>query len=214
MIQDLVPSIYYHLYLIWNPMRMFKDIILENDKVLMRPFSFADAEGIAAIALNPEIWRYYVMKLSTYSDVASYVKTSLEAHAAGTQHVFVVIDKASGALAGSTSFGNISLRDSRVEIGWTWLGKEFQGIGINENCKYLLLEYAFVNANMIRVEFKTDVLNTGARKALKKIGAIEEGVLRSHTVMQDGRRRDTIYYSILSAEWDSVKSNLSTLIQK
>ena len=106
---------------------------------------------------------------------------------------------------GSTSFGNISYRDSRIEIGWTWLGREFQGSGTNRQMKYLIFKHAFEVLGMQRVEIKTDVLNLPARYAVKKIGAVEEGILRSHTQMTHNRRRDTIFYSILRKEWDNVK---------
>lgn len=191
---------------------MFKHITLENDKVILRPISMEDHDGFSAIAFSDELWRYYVMKLSVDSELIEYLVSSVEANNSATQHVFTIIDKSSGLIAGSTSFGNISLKDKRVEIGWTWLGKKFHGSGLNSHCKYLLLEYAFEKAGMLRVEFKTDLLNTAARKALLKIGAVEEGVLRSHTLMQDGRRRDTIYYSVLASEWNNVKSELQKKI--
>jgi len=101
-----------------------------------------------------------------------------------------------------SSFGNVSVLDSRVEIGWSWIGLDFQGTGVNSEYKRLLLSFAFDKLKFIRVEFKTDVLNVKARRALEKIGAVEEGVLRSHTQMHHNRRRDTIYYSILQEEWN------------
>ncbi|SIT19479.1 Protein N-acetyltransferase, RimJ/RimL family [Thalassolituus maritimus] len=187
---------------------MFEQIVLEDDKVIMRPMSIEDTKGFSSIAFDEDLWRYYVMKLSSDLELANYIVSSIEENKAGRQHVFTIIDKATGLIVGSTSFGNISLKDRRVEIGWTWLGRKFQGTGINDHCKYLLLAYAFEQAGMLRVEFKTDVLNLAARNALKKFGATEEGILRSHTLMQDGRRRDTIYYSVLASEWDDVKSKL------
>lgn len=119
--------------------------------------------------------------------------------------VLTVIDKEKDRLIGSTSLGNISERDKRIEIGWTWISKNYQGKGINSQPKYLLLKYCFEELNYERVEFKTDVLNIPARKALLRIGAIEEGILRSHTIMTNNRRRDTIFYSILKSEWNDVK---------
>ena len=118
---------------------------------------------------------------------------------------FTVIDKQSNQIVGSTSIGNISPHDRRVEIGWTWLGREFQGRGINDQAKYLLIKYCFEELDCERVEFKTDILNEPAKRALKRIGAVEEGVLRSHTLMTNNRRRDTIYYSILKHEWQNLK---------
>ena len=100
---------------------------------------------------------------------------------------------------------NIAMEDKRLEIGSTWLAKAYQGTGLNKFCKHLLLEYAFNEMGIIRVEFKTDVLNLASRKALLKIGATEEGIFRSHMQVYNGRRRDTIYFSILKDEWEDVK---------
>ncbi|WP_262507686.1 GNAT family N-acetyltransferase [Zunongwangia profunda] len=102
---------------------------------------------------------------------------------------------------GSTSFGNYSEKDQRIEIGWTWLGKDFQGNGYNFQAKVLLLNYCFKTLALERVEAKTDVLNRAARNSLLKSGFVEEGILRSHTLLTNNRRRDTIYYSILKAEY-------------
>lgn len=104
---------------------------------------------------------------------------------------------------GSTSFGNYSERDKRIEIGWTWLGKDYQGNGYNVQAKELLLNYCFEVLELERVEAKTDVLNKAARSSLLKSGFTEEGVLRSHTLMTNNRRRDTIYFSVLKSEYFS-----------
>jgi RimJ/RimL family protein N-acetyltransferase len=180
-------------------------IILEDDYVLLRPLTQPDEEGFAGIAFEYDIWKYTRALVMNREELKAYINLALEEKEKEIRYPFTVIDKLTGEIAGSTSYANISIRDKRIEIGWTWLGKKFQGTGLNNRCKFLLMKYAFEHLKFERVEFKTDVLNTAARKALLKIGAIEEGVLRSHTVMQDGRRRDTIYYSVLAGEWESVK---------
>src|SRR5690606_4403529 len=101
--------------------------------------------------------------------------------------------------------GSISLKDLRLEIGWTWIDRATQGSGLNKHCKYLLLSYAFENLGIQRIEFKTDSRNIQSRKAIEKIGGVYEGLLRNHTLLPDGYRRDTVYYSILKAEWEAVK---------
>ncbi|PZR04404.1 MAG: GNAT family N-acetyltransferase, partial [Flavobacterium psychrophilum] len=116
---------------------------------------------------------------------------------------FVIIDKRKdNTLVGMSSYTNISYADKRIEIGWSWLGVRYQGTGINGIYKRVLVKYAFEKLGFVRVEFKTDVLNKQARKALLKIGAVEEGILRSHTQMHSNRRRDTIYYGIIKDEWE------------
>ncbi|MCL6259863.1 GNAT family N-acetyltransferase [Aquiflexum sp. TKW24L] len=177
------------------------NIILENEHVLLRPLIEADLPQLSALSSNSEMWRFFTHDLSTMEGLSSWALPAFE----NQRLQFVIIDKSSGAIAGSTAFGNISERDSRLEIGWTWLGLDFQGRGINTQVKRLMLTYCFDVLGLERIEFKTDVLNIQARKALKNINAIEEGVLRSHTLMTKGRRRDTIYYGILKQEWEYVK---------
>ena len=116
-------------------------------------------------------------------------------------------------MVGGTALGNASAKDRRIEIGWTWLAAAAQGRGLNTRAKYLLLEHCFESLSAHRVEFKTDAANRRARGALSKIGAIPEGALRSHTLMHDGRYRETVYYSILADEWPHVRRRLGSLIE-
>jgi RimJ/RimL family protein N-acetyltransferase len=127
---------------------------------------------------------------------------------AGVRYPFVIVDNSSGRIAGSTSFGNISYHDLRLEIGWSWLGKEFRGTGINRHCKFTMMKYVFEELFFERIEFKTDVLNLRARRGLQKIGGKEEGVLRSHMTMWNNRRRDSVYFSILKKEWPRIKQSI------
>lgn len=174
---------------------------LENVSVLLRPLVKEDLPALLVLSSNPEMWRFFTHDLSTEEGLATWALPAFQKQ----RLQFVIIEKTTNKIVGSTAFGNVSERDSRLEIGWTWLGKNSQGVGINTQVKKIMLTYCFDILGLERVEFKTDVLNIQARKALKNIGAIEEGVLRSHTLMTMGRRRDTIYYSILKQEWDYVK---------
>lgn len=174
-----------------------QSLILENEKVLLRSMSRQDFPLLLAIATDPEMWVYFTHDLSIPEEFEKWA----EPHFKKERLQFTVIDKTSGKVAGATAFGNYSERDQRIEIGWTWLGKEFQGGGTNQAMKKLMLDYCFGELKLKRVEIKTDVLNLPARMALVKFGAKEEGILRSHTLMTHGRRRDTIYYSVLEWEW-------------
>ena len=127
---------------------------------------------------------------------------------AGTRRAFTIIDKATGEIAGSSSMGNISYHDLRLEIGWSWLGPQFRATGINKHAKFAMMRHAFDVLNFERVEFKTDVLNARAREGLRKVGGIEEGILRSHMTMWNNRRRTSIYYSVLKAEWPGLKQTI------
>jgi RimJ/RimL family protein N-acetyltransferase len=124
------------------------------------------------------------------------------------KYSFAIFDKEIEKYAGSTSFGNISNSDQRLEIGWTWIGKEFQRTGLNRNCKFLLLQYCFKILEFERVEFKTDSRNLQSRKAIEEIGGTLEGEFRSHSIMSDGHRRNTVYYSILKNEWPALKNSI------
>ncbi|EAZ82553.1 GNAT family N-acetyltransferase [Algoriphagus machipongonensis] len=175
---------------------------LENEKILLRPLSEQDFVSLQKLCKNPEMWTWFTQDLSTECGFLEWAKPAMD----GQRLQFSVVEKTSGELVGSTAFGNFSSQDKRLEIGWTWLGEAFHGTGINKEMKLLMLDYCFEKLALERVEIKTDVLNLPARYALKKLGAVEEGILRSHTLMTKGRRRDTIYYSILPQEWKLIKS--------
>ncbi|PSL07573.1 GNAT family N-acetyltransferase [Cecembia rubra] len=177
------------------------NLILEDDQVLLRPLEENDISRLMELASFPELWKYFTYDLSNPEDFNDWIFPALTKQ----RLQFVLIDKAINTIIGSSAFGNLSKRDQRIEIGWTWISLEYQGLGYNQRMKKLMLSYCFEKLDMERVEFKTDVLNIPARKALKNINAIEEGVLRSHTLMTKGRRRDTIFYSILKNEWPFVK---------
>lgn len=182
--------------------------VLENDHVRLAPVTEADREGLHAVAMDPDIWRYFVSAVATDEDFKLFFDTCLADQAAGRRVVFIVTDKPSGRIAGSMSYGNMAEPDARLEIGWSWLGRDFRGQGVNRWAKYLLLAHAFDDLGAERVEFKTDILNEQARQGLRNIGATEEGTLRSYNYMPTGRRRDAIYYSILRPEWPQVSAHL------
>jgi RimJ/RimL family protein N-acetyltransferase len=181
------------------------NLILQTDNVILRPMIADDLKSFEGLTDDKSLWTYFTSDLSDRSDLQFWIYSALSEMKNKTRLAFTIIEKSSGNPVGSTSFGNISYRDRRIEIGWTWICREFQGKGVNSQIKYLMLKYAFETLDYERVEIKTDVLNLPARKALLRIGAKEEGILRSHTLMTHGRRRDTIYYSILRSEWEAVK---------
>ncbi len=180
----------------------------ENNQVILRPLLESDIEEYRNIVFDDNIWTYFAVAINNEEDLQNFISSAIQDRVNKSRITFTCIDKTSGKITGSTSFGNFSFRDKRVEIGWTWVAPQFQKTGVNRSNKFLLLQYAFEGLDMERVEFKTDVLNINARKGLKGIGATEEGILRSHTLMQFGRRRDTIYYSILKKEWPAIKESI------
>lgn len=183
---------------------------LENGHVLLRPVREQDRAALHAIAMSPQIWRYFIMRIESDADFNAFFDLGLADQAAGRRVVYCITDKRSGQVAGSMSLCNMSEPDARLEIGWSWLGHDFQGQGINRWAKFLMLAHAFEDMAAERVEFKTDRLNIQARHGLCNIGAREEGTLRSFNPMPDGRRRDAVYYSVLRAEWPYVREQLLT----
>jgi RimJ/RimL family protein N-acetyltransferase len=183
--------------------------VFETKDILLRPMRRDDFDRFLQLTADRDLWIYFTNDLSDNQELLHWIATGVQEMNNQKRLALTIIDKQTGLPVGSTSIGNISERDKRVEIGWTWLGRVCQGKGINDQAKYLLLEYCFEELGCLRVEFKTDVLNLPARKALKRIGAIEEGVLRSHTLMTHNRRRDTIFYSILQEEWEDIKQKIN-----
>jgi RimJ/RimL family protein N-acetyltransferase len=185
-----------------------KDIILENDFALLRPVNKTDVENLFSVASkDKDLLQFSPTPIYDKDLLKKYIDKAIENRQNKIRYTFCVFDKTKNAYAGSTSFLNISNPDDRLEIGATWYGKEFQRTGLNRNCKYLLLQYAFDNLEAERVEFKTDERNLASRKAIEKIGGQFEGILRRHTLMYDNFRRNTVCYSILKSEWNKLKSH-------
>ena len=183
-------------------------LLLENDRVKLRIITMGDIDQLSEVALDSNIWTYFTVDISNESDLKEFVSEAIKSFNHRQRVSFVIIDKQTNKAVGMSSFGNISVYDKRIEIGWSWLGVASQGTGINRLYKNLMLQFAFEELEFVRVEFKTDILNKKARKALLKIGTTEEGVLRSHTLMHHDRRRDTIYYSLLNNEWDLLRKKV------
>ncbi|WP_159945106.1 MULTISPECIES: GNAT family N-acetyltransferase [unclassified Nocardiopsis] len=181
---------------------------LENEHVLLTPLTESDREGWREQVMDPDIWTHFVTRVEDQASFVRFFYSCLSASDSGEQTTFTITDKSSGRVAGSTSYGNMSEPDLRLEVGNSWLGSEFWGRGINHWSKYLTMRHAFEVMGAERVEFKTDVLNERARRGLRAIGATEEGVLRSYDVMPGGRRRDVVYYSVLRSEWPGVREFL------
>lgn len=187
-----------------------KDYQLENDRVLLRPLTKEDFDHFLPFAQNePELWTYSLVQPNSAEKMRLYIDKALEDRQAKTSYPFTVVDKRTNRYAGCTRFYDIQSQQATLQLGYTWYGKQFQGTGLNKNCKYLLLEFAFDFLEMERVEFRADKDNSRSIQAMKNIGCVVEGILRSNTYKPDGSRRDSIVLSILKKEWtDSVKQQL------
>jgi RimJ/RimL family protein N-acetyltransferase len=178
---------------------------LETQKVLLRLMQPEDFQPLLLQAQDKDIWKFYPKDLSDAKEMKQWIAELLHERHMRKRMPFTVIDKATNTICGSTSYLNISMYDKRLEIGSTWLGASYIGTGLNRQAKFALLSYAFEVMKIERVEIKTDNLNERAKAALLKVGVIPEGIFRSHMLMQEGRRRDSIYYSLVRNEWEERK---------
>ena len=178
------------------------DLALKTSKVLLRSIEENDYNAFSLLAKqDEEMWKYFSFNLADEIQLKRWMDLAFSDKQAETRRPFTIIDKDTGLIAGSSSMGNIAYHDLRLEIGWSWLGKDFRSTGLNKHAKFSMMRYAFEVLNFERVEFKTDVLNARARQGLRNVGGIEEGILRSHMTMWNNRRRTSIYYSVLKDEW-------------
>lgn len=191
-------------------MDLEKEIVLENERVKLSSLNANHYEDLLPIALKyPDLLHYSPSLFGSEIHLENYIADALEARFnEKARYPFVIFDKEKNRIVGSTSFGNISEKNLRLDIGWTWLDKEVQGTDLNKNCKFLLLQYAFEQIQFERVAFNIDSRNTQSRKAVEKIGGQFEGELRSHTVMPNGFRRTTAQYSILKSEWEGLRETI------
>jgi RimJ/RimL family protein N-acetyltransferase len=192
-------------------------IILEDERVLLRPLQQSDVEHLLEISLNePETWEYSLVQANGKENLINYIQLALAARDTKTQFPFIVFDKRSGKYAGSTRFYDINLEFKTLLLGFTWYGKQFCGTGLNKHCKFLVLQFAFETLGMERVEFRADNNNKRSIAAMKSIGCKEEGVLRNHILTSNGDlRRDTIILSILREEWfKSIRPHLISIMKE
>ena len=189
-------------------------VLLEGSTLRLEPLEAGHADPLAEVGLDPSLWKWTTVFVSNLEQMQGYVQDALRAQSAGTAIPFATVERSSGRAVGSTRFMNIDRANRRVEIGSTWIAPAWQRTAVNTEAKYLMLRHAFETLGCIRVELKTDALNTTSRNAILRIGAKEEGVLRQHMICYGGRVRDSVYFSILDAEWPDVKMRLEQKISR
>jgi len=183
-------------------------VVLEGRHVRLEPLRESHLEGLAEVGLDEDLWRWIPTPVRTVEEMAAYLASALREQAQGVSLPFALVERETGRPIGSTRYGNIDRANHRVEIGWTWVAREWQRTAINTEAKYLLLKHAFETLGCIRVELKTDSLNERSRAAILRIGAREEGIFRNHLITASGRIRHTVYFSIVDSEWPAVKARL------
>jgi len=192
-----------------------KEIILENERVLLRPLQLSDSSLLAHyVNEEPDLWQYSLAAIHNSADLENYTQTAIEAREHQTAYAFIVFDKLLNEYVGCTRFYDIQLAFQTTQIGYTWYSKKCWGTKLNENCKHLLLQFAFDQMGFERVEFRADNNNKRSIAAMQKIGCTIEGVLRNHLPMPNGKRRDSIVLSILKEDWHaSLKQALAAQLK-
>jgi RimJ/RimL family protein N-acetyltransferase len=192
-----------------------KPVVLTGNHVRLEPMTEEHVEALAEIGIGHAFWDFMVYgKMESVADMRGWVMDILARAEKRTDLPFVAIHLASGRVAGATRYLNIMPGDRGLEVGGTWYGLEFQRTAVNTECKYLLLKHAFETLGCIRVQLKTDLRNERSQKAIERIGAVKEGVLRNHMILPDGYFRHSVFYSILDTEWEAVKKRLEDMLAK
>ncbi|MGF6772185.1 RimJ/RimL family protein N-acetyltransferase [Paraburkholderia sp. GAS199] len=183
---------------------------LTGPSVELRPLRQDDAQALLGSAADGELWTMTLTVVPGRDTIDAYIATALAGRAAGTVMPFVIVRRDTGAVVGSTRFWKIDRANRKLEIGHTWLGKSAQRSVVNTEAKYLLLAHAFDAMQCVRVQFTTDELNERSRAAILRIGAKQEGIVRHERIMPDGRKRNSVRFSIIDNEWPEVKAMLET----
>lgn len=192
----------------------FKNIELEGRIVKLIPLNKFHKDGLLHAASDGKLWELWFTSVPSKENIDQYINNALNEKENNRGFPFVVTDKNTGEIIGSTRFCNATPEHRRLEIGYTWYSKKSQGTGVNTECKYLLLKYVFEELNCIAVEFRTNWFNLRSRTAISRLGAKQDGVLRNHLLNSDGSYRDTVVFSITEKEWTGVKKSLKYEMRK
>jgi RimJ/RimL family protein N-acetyltransferase len=181
---------------------------LEGNHVKLEPLSLDHLDALCAVGLDPELWKFTTVNIRNCEEMRAYIEEAVRLQAAGTVMAFATRDKKTNKIVGSTRFADIQVAHRTLEIGWTWIATAFQRTAVNTEAKYLMLRHAFEQMHARRVMLKTDETNAKSRAAIARIGAKQEGILRNHMLVWDGRNRNSVIFSIIAEEWPQAKRNL------
>jgi RimJ/RimL family protein N-acetyltransferase len=189
-----------------------KPVELIGERAKIIPLEAIHTKDLFEAGRSAEIWTYMPRKVEKFEDMVLLVDEALTAKEKGLNFPFIIIDQETDRIVGSTRFSDISIPNRNLEIGWTWLSPETWRTRINTECKYLLLRHCFETLSTIRVQLKADARNVRSLRAMERMGAVKEGVLRKNRIMYDGYVRDSVYYSILVEEWAAIKARLEMFL--
>ena len=182
--------------------------ILESERIRLRPLRASDAKALVLAASDGELWNLPFTVVPSAETIDGYIRTALEGRDAGTVLPFVTELRASNQVVGSTRFWKVDRQNRKLEIGSTWISASWQKTFVNTEAKYLMLRYAFETLNCVRVQLTTDEINEKSRNAILRLGAQQEGIVRNERIMPDGRKRNSVRFSIIDEEWPSVRERL------
>lgn len=196
-------------------MMVVEPVTLRGQVVRLEPLALSHAAALYAAGQDEAIWRYMLSDPSTSeAAIGEWIAQALAQRDAGGQMPFAIVEQATDTAIGSTRYLNIMPHDRGLEIGWTWLAPRVRRTAVNTECKYLLLRHAFEQLGAIRVQLKTDSRNTTSQRAIERLGAVREGVLRKYQITRDDYQRDTVMYSVTDDEWPAVKSRLEAFLAR
>lgn len=191
-----------------NKVLLVEDIVLEQGDIKLAPLTSIHKDGLLEAAKDGELWELWYTSVPNKETITSYVDAALEEKEKKESNPFIVIQKSTNKIIGSTRYMNIDRMNRRLEIGHTWYARSFQRTGANTTCKFLLLQHAFEILDAVAIEFRTHFFNHKSRAAIERLGAKQDGILRNHRIDKNGLLRDTVVYSILCSEWPVVKKSL------
>jgi RimJ/RimL family protein N-acetyltransferase len=192
-------------------MAFVEPVVLRSRGIALHPLTLAHEDGLRAAAADGELWNIRVTSVPAPEETRAYIETALQGRELGHRLAFAVTDEASGAVLGSTSFHDIVPALKRVEIGFTWYARRCQRTHVNTTCKLMMLTHAFDVLGCHVVGWRTDNFNFASQRAIERLGAKKDGVLRGHALRRDGTIRDTVMYSLTAGEWPEVKAQLNYL---
>ncbi len=189
-------------------------VTLKMNEIRLEPLDFSHEAGLQAACQDGELWKLRVTSAPHFSDVKEYIELALQQKEKAERFAFAVIDDVNNKILGTTSYHDILPNVKRLEVGYTWYAKCAQRTHVNTTCKFLMLQHAFESLDANVVGLRTDCLNFNSQRAIERLGAKKDGVIRGHVLRKDGTIRDTVMYSILQSEWINIRAHLLHLLDR
>ena len=195
-------------------MSFVQPLVMRHNGVRLEPLALSHEDGLRAAAADGELWKLRITSVPEPHETRAYIETALQMRADGHRFAFAVVDDATGTVLGTTSYHDILPAVKRVEIGWTWYRKSVQRSHVNTTCKLLMMGHAFDQLGCNVVGWRTDNYNFASQRAIERLGAKKDGVIRGHALRRDGTIRDTVMYSMRSGEWPEARAQLLYLLER